>query len=75
MAQSEMLKSEEMLEKIFYYMNQLAVEKDFSASILLLTDLGRILVNAERLSFWYHDKQKKSYWTLLASQVDRIEVP
>lgn len=75
MVQNEISKSEEMLEKIFSYMNQLAVEKDFSASILLLTDLGRILVNAERLSFWYHDKQKKSYWTLLASQVDRIEVP
>lgn len=75
MEQKENLKSEEMLEKIFYYMNQLAIEKDFSASILLLTDLGRILVNAERLSFWYHDKQQKSYWTLIASNVDRIEVP
>ena len=75
MEQRENLKSEEMLENIFYYMNQLAVEKDFSASILLLTDLGRILVNAERLSFWYHDKEKKSYWTLIASQVGRIEVP
>ena len=75
MEQRENLKSEEMLEHIFYYMNQLAVEKDFSSSILLLTDLGRILVNAERLSFWYHDKEKKSYWTLIASQVGRIEVP
>lgn len=69
------LNSEELLEQIFYYMNQLAVEKDFSASILLLTELGRMLVNAERFSFWYHDKAKKSYWTLLASQVDRIEIP
>ena len=75
MEQRENLKSEEMLEKIFYCMNQLAVEKDFSASILLLTDLGRILVNAERLSFWYHDKERKSYWTLIASNVERIEVP
>lgn len=75
MGEKENLKSEELLEQIFYYMNQLAVEKDFSASILLLTELGRILVNAERFSFWYHDKARKSYWTLLASQVDRIEVP
>ena len=75
MEYKENLKSEEMLEKIFYYMNQLAVEKDFSASVLLLTDLGRILVNAERLSFWYHDKERKSYWTLIASNVDRIEIP
>lgn len=75
MKSQENLKSEELLEQIFYYMNQLAVEKDFSASILLLTELGRILVNAERFSFWYHDKKKKSYWTLLASQIDRIEIP
>ena len=34
MEYKENLKSEEMLEKIFYYMNQLAVEKDFSASVL-----------------------------------------
>lgn len=69
------LTAEEMLEKIFYYMNQLAVEKDFSASILLLTDLGRTLVNAERTSFWYRDIKNQSYWTLAASETGRIVVP
>ncbi len=67
--------AEEMLEKIFYYMNQLAVEKNFSTSILLLTDLGRTLVNAERTSFWYRDTKNKSYWTLAASESGRIVVP
>lgn len=67
--------AEEMLEKIFYYMNQLAGEKDFHASILLLTDLGRTLVNAERTSFWYRDRKSQSYWTLAASETGRIVVP
>lgn len=67
--------AEEMLEKIFYYMNRLAVERDFSASILLLTDLGRTLVNADRTSFWYRDVENKSYWTLAASETGRIVVP
>lgn len=68
------LTAEEMLEKIFYYMNQLIEEEDFAASILLLTDLGRTLVNAERASFWYRDRQKKQYWTLAASGTGRIVV-
>lgn len=66
--------AEEMLEKIFYYINQLTSETDFSNSILLLTDLGRTLVNADRTSFWYRDKKNKSYWTLAASGTGRIVV-
>lgn len=69
------LSAEEMLEKIFYYMNCLVTEKDFSSAILLLTDLGRTLVNAERASFWYRDTKNKQYWTLAASDTDRIIVP
>lgn len=69
------LAAEEMLEKIFYYMNELAVQRDFSASILLLTDLGRTLVNAERTSFWYRDVKNEQYWTLAASETGRIVVP
>lgn len=69
------LSAEELLEKIFYYMNQLAAEKDFRRSILLLTDLGRTLVNAERTSFWYRDVKDESYWTLAASGTGKIAVP
>ena len=67
--------AEELLENIFYYMNQLAVEKEFSTSILLLTELGRTLVNADRTSFWYRDTEHDCYWTLAASETGRIVVP
>lgn len=70
-----MQNAEEMLEQIFYYMNKLIVEKDFNNAILLLTDLGRTLVNAERTSFWYWDVGKKQYWTLAATQTGKIVVP
>ena len=66
--------AEEMLEQIFYYINELTSETNFSTSILLLTDLGRTLVNADRTSFWYRDKKNKSYWTLAASSTGRIVV-
>ncbi len=75
MSIKEKLSADELLEKIFYYMNCLVVEKDFNKSILLLTDLGQTLVNAERASFWYRDIKKKQYWTLVAVGEDRITVP
>lgn len=75
MEKKHRLSAEEMLEAIFYDMNLLVVEKDFYNSILLLTDLGRTLVNAERASFWYRDVRKKQYWTLAALDSERITVP
>lgn len=69
------LTAEDLLEKIFYYMNQLVNEKDFKKTLLLLTDMGRTLVNAERASFWYWDKEKKEYWTLAASDSGQLVVP
>lgn len=74
MEHKQSLTAEEMLNQIFYYMNKLVEEKDFGASTLLLTDLGRTLVNAERASFWYRDKRNKQYWTMAASGTDRIVV-
>lgn len=69
------LEAETLLEQIFYYMNQLVNEKDFKKTLLLLTDMGRTLVNAERASFWYWDVEKKEYWTLVASDSEQLVVP
>ncbi len=75
MEKRESLNAEELLEQIFYYMNQLVNEKDFSSVIRLLTDMGRTLVNSERASFWCWDVRKKQYWTIAASESERIIVP
>lgn len=75
MEQRKPLQAEEMLEQIFYYMNQLVDEKEFIPTLLLLTDLGRTLVNSERASFWYWDRKQKQYWTLAASESGKIVVP
>jgi len=56
-------------------MNRLVVEKDFYNSLMLLTDLGKTLVNANRASFWYRDERKKQYWTMAASGTERITCP
>ncbi len=69
------LDAESLLEQIFYYMNELVNEKDFKKTLMLLTDMGRTLVNSERASFWYWDKDKKQYWTLMASDTEQLVVP
>lgn len=56
-------------------MNEMVDTKDFSSTVLLLTELGRTLANSERASFWYWDKAKKEYWTLVALDSPRITVP
>lgn len=67
--------AEDMLQKIFHYMNLLVGEKDFYKTIQILAELGRVLVSADRTSFWYWDKEKKQYWTLASLGTDRIVVP
>ena len=73
--ENKRLSSEEMLEKIFYYMNKLVAEKEFYNALTILTDLGKTLVNAHRASFWYRDEKKKLYWTMAADGIERITVP
>lgn len=75
MEKNRPLTAEEMLEQIFYYMNQLMDKQGFISTIILLTDLGKTLVNSERASFWYWDREKKQYWTLAALGSERIVVP
>ncbi len=74
MEKEKPLQAEEMLEKIFYYMNQLVGEKRFSATIMILADMGRTLACCERTSFWYWDKENHQYWTLAALNSERIVV-
>ena len=69
------LSSDELLEKIFYYMSRLFEEKELSTTLFLLTDLGKTLVNSDRASFWFWDRRKHTIWTLAALGTDTIEIP
>ena len=59
MENRRVLNAEELLEKIFFFMNEMVDTKDCGSTILLLTELGRTLANSERASFWYWDRAKK----------------
>lgn len=75
MDQKKYLSSDELLEKIFYYMSRIFEEKELSKTLFLLTDLGKTLVNSDRASFWFWDKRKHVAWTLAALGIDTITVP
>lgn len=49
--------------------------KDHALLFSYLTDLGKTIVNADRASFWKWDKRKGVLWTMLATGVDKIEMP
>lgn len=67
--------SDEQLERIFECMEELFVEKDFKRTIKLLTNLGKVLVDSDRASFWFWDKETHELRTLAASQIGWISVP
>ena len=75
MSDSRYLSSDELLEKIFYYMSRLFEEKELSTTLFLLTDLGKTLVNSDRASFWFWDKRRHTVWTLAALGIDTISIP
>lgn len=68
-------KSDETLAEIFYYMNELFKEKEFSKTIMLLTDMGKTLVHSDRASFFFWDQKNHTVWTIAALNTDKITVP
>lgn len=76
--------SDDMLEQIFGITQNLYLEmskndddmtNDHARIFVLLTDLGRTLVNADRASFWKWDKRSHELWTTAAVGTGRITIP
>jgi len=67
--------SDETLAQIFNYMNELFNEKEFSKTIILLTEMGKTLVHSDRASFFFWDKNNHEVWTIAALNTGKITVP
>ncbi len=77
-------KQAEMLDKIFDITHSLYSRmcttdnnaKDNHSEIFrLITELGSVIVNSDRASFWKWDKDKHELWTTAAVGEDRIVIP
>ena len=69
------LEPTEMIELIFSYITQISSERMADNILLLLADMGRQLVYADRCTVWMINKDKQTLWTKVAHGIDPIEIP
>ena len=65
----------ELLHIIFGYMPKIAKERDFDHLLVLLADMGRDLIVADRCTVWLIDDKAATLWSRVAHGVDRIVIP
>lgn len=69
------LEPEQMLEVIFNYAAKISSEKNLDKLLMLMADMGRELIVADRCTLWLLDKQRKILWTKVAHGLNPIEIP
>src|SRR5690554_3497170 len=67
--------SRKLLEVIFTYVSKISAERNIEKALMLMADMGKALIGADRCTLWLWDKQKKLLWSKVAHGVDRIQVP
>lgn len=84
MENNNYLRSDILLEEIFTLTQDLYKEmskkdedvtNDHAAIFILLTELAKKLINADRASFWKWEKRKKQLWTMAAVGEQKIVIP
>ena len=67
--------SERILELLFSYMPKIAAERRMDSLLVLMADLGRSLVQADRCSLWLIDSDTNELWTKVAHGVKQLRIP
>ena len=71
----KVLNSQQLLTAIFYYVSKIANEKSVDKIIMLMADMGRDLIVADRCTLWLIDHKKNELRTMIAHGVNEIRVP
>lgn len=71
----EELAPERMLQIIFHYVSLIALEKDLDRLLLILADMGRELILADRCTLWLLDMKSHLLWTKVAHGVNTLTMP
>lgn len=66
--------TEEILNLLFSYMPKIAEERKMDGLLILMAELGRSLVDADRCSLWLIDEKKGELWTKIAHGVDELRI-
>ncbi len=65
---------ERKLKTLLEYSSKIAKERELKKVLLLLTDLVKEIMEADRCSIFLYDRKKKTLWTIVAHGVERIEI-
>ncbi len=66
---------QEKLDLLFSYVPLIAEEQSLNKLLILIADLARELVSADRCSLWLLSSDKKELWTKVAHNVGTIRIP
>jgi response regulator RpfG family c-di-GMP phosphodiesterase len=69
------LSEKELLDLLFRYNIKIASERRLDRLLVLMADLGRRLVVADRCSLWLLDEDKGELWTKVAHGVAELRMP
>ncbi|SHK74872.1 HD-GYP domain-containing protein [Fibrobacter sp. UWB12] len=65
----------EVAALLFEYMPKIAAEHKTDSLLVLMADLGRKIVQADRCSLWLIDEEKNELWTKVAHGVSELRIP
>ena len=65
----------EVAALLFEYMPKIAAEHKTDSLLVLMANLGRQIVQADRCSLWLIDEEKNELWTKVAHGVDELRIP
>ena len=69
------VESQRILELLFSYMPKIAAERKMDNLLVLMADLGRSIVAADRCSLWLVDEDGGVLWTKVAHGVSELRIP
>ena len=71
----QVVESQRILELLFSYMPKIAAERKMDNLLVLMADLGRSIVSADRCSLWLVDEDGGELWTKVAHGVSELRIP
>ena len=71
----QVVESQRILELLFSYMPKIAAERKMDNLLVLMADLGRSIVSADRCSLWLVDEDNGVLWTKVAHGVSELRIP
>jgi len=64
-----------LLKTIFSYVGRIADERDIDRLMILLADMGRDLISADRCTVWLLNNKSGELWSRVAHGMDRVVIP